>query len=243
MKIDLKKPRYVLPLILLPFICILFYVYKSNFGNTSSEVTGRDSLQANIAPVSDQVQKQSLSDKLEAYRNAYKHADGYTAIGTLLDEQDSLLKPATLYNDRERKMLDSIEKAIKGRYSARISKDLQEGLPPDRSLNYNLVQDREIAEALKNIQLNQKSKAPSQINAENPDPDPMELFRKQMEVIDSMGKANDPDYQEKQNKIELAARQVAKKNSRQSLPSANPWQEIRFSIRLPVTGTNLLLPQ
>jgi hypothetical protein len=36
-------------------------------------------------------------------------------------------------------------------------------------------------------------------------PDPMELFRKQMELVDSMGKANDPEYKQEQQRIKKIA--------------------------------------
>src|SRR5690606_41857614 len=80
MKIDFRKPRYVIPLILLPFLCIFFYVYKSSFGKEIPPQTGEDSLQANLAGVSDQVRDRALADKLDAYRNQYRQADGYTAV-------------------------------------------------------------------------------------------------------------------------------------------------------------------
>src|SRR5690606_35713564 len=111
MNIDFKKPRYVIPLILLPFLCIFFYVYKSSFGKEQPEQAGKDSLQADLAGVSDQVRNRALSDKLDAYRNQYRQADGYTAIGSLQDEQAIVEEPNTLYNEQERRKLDSIERA------------------------------------------------------------------------------------------------------------------------------------
>ena len=80
MKINFRSPRYAIPLILLPFILLFFYVYKSSFGKPKPITKGKDSLQYNVADVSDQVRKSTLSDKLDAYREQYKKADGYTAI-------------------------------------------------------------------------------------------------------------------------------------------------------------------
>ena len=118
MKIDLRKPRYVIPLILLPFLCIFFYVYKSSFGKETPQLAGEESLQTDLASVSDRVRDQTLADKLDAYRNQYRQADGYTAIGTIQEEQASTEAPVTLYNERERQKLDSINRVMKARYGA-----------------------------------------------------------------------------------------------------------------------------
>jgi conjugative transposon TraM protein len=198
MKIDFRKPRYVLPLVILPFLCIFYYTYKSGFGKAQPAQAGKDSLQTNVAPVSDQVRNGSLSDKLEAYRNQYKQADGYTAIGHLLAEESTPETVANPYNDKEKRMLDSISQQLKGTYGTTAHRSFPRDKQQARYHSSQDEQDRALADA------RAAARAPVQRSAPQTQfsqPDPMELFRKQMELVDSMGKANDPEYKQEQQRI------------------------------------------
>lgn len=214
MNIDFKKPRYVIPLILLPFLCIFFYVYKSSFGKEQPEQAGKDSLQADLAGVSDQVRNRALSDKLDAYRNQYRQADGYTAIGSLQDEQATVEVPNTLYNEQERRKLDSIERAMKGRYGGGQPGGFPDATDRQNRHSVSDPHDRALREALADI--NRQPDTPPAAQSQPPQPDPMALFRQQMELLDSMGKANDPDYKAEQDRLkkaELLAGQQADRNN------------------------------
>ncbi len=196
MKIDFNKPRYVVPLILLPFLCIFFYIYKSTFDKPEVDRAGKNSLQTGIADVSDQVRKKSLTGKLDAYRDQYRQADGYTAVGLIAEEEAEKELPSTLYNMREREMLDSIDKAMKNRYRPDQAGSFPDAAPRRSSPS---AEDRAMEEALAKLSAVSVRNEPSRVEARE---DPMELFRKQMQLVDSMGKANDPEYQaEQQRKI------------------------------------------
>ena len=214
MKIDFRKPRYVIPLILLPFLCVFFYVYKSSFGKEHPVQAGKDSLRTNLVGVSDQIRKSTLSDKLEAYRNQYKQADGYTAIGHIQEEQTTEEKLGTLYNDREKRMLDSIEHEMKNRYGSGTKRSFPDAGPKTYFHDQN-EQDRALAEAIASV------KQPYHQVVTGPqkrEPDPMELFRKQMELVDSMGKANDPEYKQQQ---QLKKSRETEKEEQQRILSVN----------------------
>jgi conjugative transposon TraM protein len=198
MKIDFRKPRYVLPLVILPFLCIFYYAYKSSFGKPQPAQAGKDSLQTNVAPVSDQVRNGSLSDKLEAYRNQYKQADGYTAIGHLLAEESTPETVVNPYNDKEKRMLDSISQQLKGKYGTPPPRSFPDAKQQARSHSPQDEQDRALADALAAARAPVQRSAPQ---TQFTQPDPMELFRKQMELVDSMGKANDPEYKQEQQRI------------------------------------------
>lgn len=208
MTIDFRKPRYVIPLILLPFLCIFFYVYKSSFGKDETPQAGEDSLQTGLAGVSDQVRDRALSDKLDAYRNQYRQADGYTAIGSLQDEQVTAEVPNTLYNENERRMLDSIDRAMKGRYGGTAPGTFPDATERPRHTPADEPHERALQEALASVKQPVRTEPVPQ--PQPAQPDPMALFRQQMELLDSMGKANDPEYRAEQEKLrqaELAAGQ------------------------------------
>ncbi|MGJ1363234.1 conjugative transposon protein TraM [Sphingobacterium spiritivorum] len=202
MNIDFRKPRYVIPLILLPFLCIFFYVYKSSFGKDEPPQAGKDSLQTDISGVSDQVRDRALSDKLDAYRNQYRQADGYTAIGSLQEEQADAEVPNTLYNEQERRMLDSIDRAMKGRYGGTQAGGFPDAT--DRSRKTGAADPHE--KALQDALAAMKNPSGKELSAqEQPaQQDPMVLFRQQMELLDSMGRANDPQYRAEQEKLRQA---------------------------------------
>ncbi|MGA9651168.1 conjugative transposon protein TraM [Pedobacter sp.] len=214
-KIDFKKPRYALPLICLPFLLLFFYVYKSSYGKEGAKVEGNDSLQTNVAGVSAQIRNQELFGKLDAFRNKFKQADGYTAVGTIGEENLQRAEVNSSYNSREKRMLDSIDQVMKAKYempnpeSSKVSGRFYSGAnySGDRASS-SLRQDKALADALSKIKQGktdfQDQRSPKQ------EIDPMQLFRQQMALVDSMGKANDPALAEKrdrENLIKLAEKE------------------------------------
>jgi conjugative transposon TraM protein len=204
-KIDFKKPRYALPLICLPFLLLFFYVYKSSYGKEGANVVGKDSLQTDVAGVSAQVRNQELSGKLDAFRNKFKQADGYTAVGTIGEENQQRAEVASAYNSREKQMLDSIDQVMRAKYgmpgseSSRASSRFNPGAnaSADRTSS-SARQDKALADALSKIR-QRKTDFQDQVTPK-PETDPMQLFRQQMALVDSMGKANDPALAEKRER-------------------------------------------
>lgn len=205
MKINFKEPRYILPLVILPFLCLFFYIYKTSFGKEEKTVKDGSNLQSDVAEVSDEVKKRSLQDKLEAYRNQYREADGYTAVGAIGEEKVEARSMPDLYNISEKRMLDSIELAMKRKSSqgAPVKAVTSDYPSPGRtSTGRSRVSstDQDLAEAL-----NRMRQPPPIVTTSSPPQtrsgdEPMRLFREQMKVIDSMGKANDPEYQAQQQR-------------------------------------------
>lgn len=178
MKVNFKNPRYIIPIIALPFLCLFYYVFSELFSTDRLVEQQTESLQENIADVSQVIKNRELSDKLAAYRNQYKNGDGYTAIGQLQEDQIQEYKFDELYNEKEKRILDSIEKSFSTAqlgYSAKNS----------NSTNENLA----IQKALENIPYQSPTKKEKHAHID----DPMELFRKQMILADSFAKANDPE--------------------------------------------------
>jgi conjugative transposon TraM protein len=222
MKVNFKSPRYVLPVILLPFFLLLFHSYKSSFGKPKPVVKGKETLQDNVADVSDQVKKSTLTDKLDAYREQYKKADGYTAINQLQDDTTGTSTSPNLYNYSEKRKLDSIRKSVAARY--------QKGKNAGSGGNYsgfpdvsgstvktakNSKSDQALAEALNRM------RQPGQANngrANSSANDPMQLFRQQMALIDSMDKSRDPEYKTQQQRKALAEKQATIPPPEKALP-------------------------
>jgi len=192
MSINLKQPKYILPLILLPFLCLFFFVYHSGFAKKKKETKQEAGINGTVGDVSLDIKKQQLEDKLDAYRNAYKEGDGLTAVNALPGEKSSNPTYDNSYSNKEKRMLDSINQAMKQKYSLR-----DKSQQPSQN-------DQAMAEALKGLSNRHQYSSAGALPLPK-EKDPMETFRQQMAYLDSINKANDPAYKaEKQKKDALA---------------------------------------
>ncbi len=204
MNIDFKQPKYILPIIMLPFLCLLFYGYKSfSKEQPTEEVQGISGIQSQVGTVSEKIQNQPIDSKLDASRETYRRAnDGYTAIKGLELEIEESSQIKTLYNEEEKRLLDSIDNALKSSGFYSDQKNGFQSVPPvtprvSRQQNFS-KEDEELLKAIQQLEGNKTQVAANKYE------DPMELFRAQMAVIDSITKANDPAYKELQQKEKIA---------------------------------------
>lgn len=219
MKIDFKKPKYVIPIIILPFLFLFFYAYKSFSKGEEKKVENKPELQSDVASVSEDIKNKELGNKLDAFKDKYKNGDGYTAVGTLDEDPTASGVLEGQYNDREKYVLDSIDAAYKARFGkasnssgSSYSGAGRNAVPRSMSAyesrggsNTLSREDQELANALSNLKGTGNS-GRTQQGGQNPKEkyeDPMALFREQMKLIDSVGKSNDPDYKAQKEKEEL----------------------------------------
>lgn len=220
MKIQFKQPKYVIPIIVLPFLFLMFYCYKSFSKDEGAKKEDKPALQSDVASVSDDIKKKDIDTKLDAFKSQYKDGDGYTAVSNLAEDQQQGERLQGNYNDREKRALDSIDNAFKSKYGKPDNNvaahsgympnhnDIPQSMSAyqNRPANTNISkEDRDLAAALgnlKNAGKNNKAAAGTAGDGKSYD-DPMALFREQMKVIDSMGKANDPDYKAQKQKEQL----------------------------------------
>jgi len=193
MNINFKQPKYVLPLLALPFLCLFFYVWHSGFSKPKQEVKQEAGLNGSVGNVSSDVRKKELADKLDAYRNTYKEADGYSAVNVIPKEASANTSFKDSYTGREKQTLDSIDRAMKEKFN--------NPQPPSR--------DKILAGMLNKMPRQQRQPA-------MPGPpkgkDPMEVFKMQMAYMDSVSRSNDPEYKAERQK-KLAAEQAALKKA------------------------------
>jgi conjugative transposon TraM protein len=191
MKFNFKQPKYVLPLLVLPFLCLFFYVYHGSAAHKTPLTKQQPGLNGEVGDVSSSVRKENLQDKLDAFRNTYKETDGNTAVNVIPKEQSTNATFKDNYSQAEKKKLDSIDKAMKRKYG------------DQQNVDEKPATDRTYIEAINRMNRRPKQSA---VSAEKPD-DPMETFKKQMAYMDSLGKMNDPAYKaEKQKELAEAKR-------------------------------------
>jgi conjugative transposon TraM protein len=196
MKINLKQPRYVVPLLALPFLCLFFYVYQSSAGRDKTPVA-QDGLNSNVADISDQVRKRGITDKLDAYRDRYKDSEGNSAINNIEGDEKA---DVALNAGKQKNTLDSIDRVLKSRGTAALSSSVVHSagfMGGNRGKPQLSAEDRAMAEALSAFAERGKPLRQPVIDkaVKEPERDPMEVFKKQVSYMDSMGKANDPEFQ------------------------------------------------
>lgn len=200
MKIDFKQPKYILPLILLPFMLLLNFGMQSFYSEEEKEDdSGKADLQESVGKVSDQVRNRGIDGKLDAFRSRYKRADGYTAIKNMrveVEQEDEILSQ---YNEAEKRMLDSIDLALKNTLN-QPGPQIERRPAPVLEVNNNPTaqtdEDELILQALNQMERQQDTKEEPKYE------DPMDLFRAQMVLVDSISKANDPTLQVTEEEIE-----------------------------------------
>lgn len=197
MKINFKQPKYVLPLLALPFLCLFYYAWQSSFSKNKATAKPPAGLNGMVGDVSSHVRKQELTGKLDAYRNAYKDADGLSAVKVLPTEGSAASVLPNSNNSREKKTLDSIDRAMKQKFSR----------PPENK------DDQALAGAINSMRHRQHKPEP-ELHKEN---DPMDLFRQQMSYIDSLGKQNDPAFKAEKLKQDAARKAALAKASEKHL--------------------------
>jgi len=218
MKINLKQPRYVVPLLALPFLCLFFYVYQSSAGQ-EKQVVIQDGMNSNVADISDQVRQRGITDKLDAYRDRYKESEGLTAINNIDGDEAAVV---VVKAENQKPVLDSIDKVLKRRGMAAVSSDMvtSSNFRPDHRSRAKLTaEDRAMADALSAFAERGRPIRHPVIDkaVKEPEQDPMEVFKKQMSYMDSMGKANDPEYQ-----AELKRKEKLKPKSALTLEHVQP---------------------
>jgi conjugative transposon TraM protein len=200
MKINFRQPKYVLPLIALPFLCLFFYVWHCSAAKPKHEIKQIAGLNGSVGNVSADVRKKGLEGKLDAYRNTFKQSDGLTAVNAIQKEESSNLSFHDNYSDKEKKTLDSINQAMKAKF----------GKPPIYSKTPVTDHDQALADAISGMTKRQKQ------TASPPEPkekDPMDIFRQQMAYLDSINKQNDPAYKAEKLKKQLADKAAQAKSA------------------------------
>lgn len=190
MKIKWNKTKYMLPVVILPFLFLLNYGYQSLSNQEEVEEQEAEPGIRSIGDVSKEVQNKGLAGKLEAFRERYNRTtDGQTPIKNLEIETDGAMDRD--YHLEEKLLLDSIDKALQFQNEPDLSPSFS--AQPIQIPDYKRppsIPDNDIEEADMDDPLFYNDAPSSKYD------DPMVLFREQMKVIDSISKASDPGYQQ-----------------------------------------------
>jgi conjugative transposon TraM protein len=213
MSINFRQPKYILPLIALPFLCLFFYVWHGSASKTKQVTRQQAGFNSTVADVSGEVKKRDLEDKLDAYRDRFKEADGSSAVTPIPSEAT-----ASGTTGRQKRQLDSIDSVMKRRFS---TLPVRNTLKPHKEV-YQNGNDQQLAQALNNLSRQQKHSGSAEPVAASKSEDPMELFKKQMVYMDSIRKMSDPVYQKQQQEARLKAETKKADDKTLSVVKARP---------------------
>lgn len=206
-KIDFKQKKYVLPLLVLPFLFLFGYVGVQFMKEDNSEKEKPKELSLSLGETQD-----SILSKNDAYDAFFQKDDNRTMLEGLDKEEDSLMNYGDGLSLDQKRKIDSL-KAVNSKQNGYQAK----GNPSSYYNSNPQNEDKDFKRSSDIIRmLNDKSygKTESKFDSENSNtstqnsqPDPVKYLKQQMLVMDSLEKSRDPEYQEK-----LLAEQKLKAN-------------------------------
>lgn len=210
-KINFKQPKYVLPIIALPFLCLIFYVFSS-WGKdkepTPEELAKQkqstEEINPSIPDPSKDVKDAQMKDKFEAYTDRFKKESDYSAVRSLDPAAEGNDGIQSLYNDREKRRIDSITNEIKNRQAQQQAGRIGGGgssympsMETGRQRNSAMAEtDRKLAQAMNELNQRRTRSGSDRPTASQEDDytKQMRMFKQQMDYMDSLEKSRDPEY-------------------------------------------------
>lgn len=209
-KISLAKPKYVIPLIALPFSFLFNYLYLDIATPAEAKGTQQISLEEkeeiNTNLPSANLKKKGIEDKFAAGLEEHKRHVDYSAIREI-EEDENTKEYGSVYSEEEKRMLDSINESIltnkpKSGFMERVNQRQRQ----DRG-SYASYQDK-----------NRYSPSARPIKPESSYDREMRQFREQMRYVDSLSKAGSEKERPAPIKKRLAKAEIEKEKQKEVEP-------------------------
>ncbi len=210
-KIRFSQPKYVIPLIILPFLIGINWVLLDTLPDKSEPSNAAETLnEINPKIPEANLDKKELKDKFESFKQAFKHRRDYTAISELEDLKDKdKIDGESKYTEKEKHLIDSINNAIitgqKGDFLSEVEKRSKKYRPVKPSYQVN----------------NTHYSKPKPKAAEKQE---LRLFKQQMLILDSLAKTPE------QRQAEALAKQ-----KQAALTALSEQNQLRRSKLVPVS--------
>ncbi|PIQ20243.1 MAG: conjugative transposon protein TraM [Cytophagales bacterium CG18_big_fil_WC_8_21_14_2_50_42_9] len=179
-KIDLKKPKYVLPMIVLPFIFLFNFLYLDFFPPAAAEAKDtKHALKETDEIITDlpdaNLEKKGINNKFGAGLEEHKYKTDYSAIQEIEEDQQQQ-EYGSVYTDEEKRLIDSMNTAI-------LTNKRNDDFMSRVNERQNVDRNRYAATTPG------ASSRPRAYKSESSYEKEMRLFKDQMKYIDSLGKA------------------------------------------------------
>lgn len=200
-KINFKKPRFIIPLILLPFIVLFYYIFSTWGGKNNSaaslvqDTTAANELNPRMPGVSNEVTDAALKDKFGAYLEAYKHNKDASALDNIYNFEKNIGETdfSSAYSAEDLKRIgtqnrmDSLQQVLKNgqkdidRQMAQIYANTRPDKQNKTSTNNAAISTEQLLKELAGQPYQEVDKRQPDSYSEQ-----MKLFRDQMMVMDSI---------------------------------------------------------
>jgi hypothetical protein len=217
MKINFRQPKYIIPLITLPFLALGFFIFGGKISEDKKENAGQKTggLNTNMPGVDTSISKGEIKDKFSAYQQAFKNVTDESAIAGIdkpgTGQQIAGYESSYSEADKERlaalAKMDSINQVLETGQKNMQSKMAQYnrtggfgGTGVRKNRNGSPVDDNPSGDALLNkllkVQGGNKGGKEAQVGDGHNDADAgsydtqMRVFHEQMKFMDSMQRAN-----------------------------------------------------
>lgn len=218
MKINFKQPKYVIPLIILPFVMLGFFIFGGKINPDQKVTTNQkaEGFNTNMPGVDSNISKGEIKDKFSAYQQAFKNVTDQSAMSDMektnaelhgLDYESSYSLSDKQRLEAQRKM-DSLNQALKfgqnriqdqiAQYNKTGGFGQAEQTASKRFSGYlsddNEPGDQNLGELLRMQQENKFQQSKMTPDNENEDSGSydtqMRIFHEQMRYLDSLQHAN-----------------------------------------------------
>jgi len=219
MKINFKQPKYVIPLIILPFLTLGFFIFGGKINPDQKAITNEkiEGFNTNMPGVDTTISKGEIKDKFSAYQQAFKNVTDQSAmldmdrpsVGVQGFDYESSYSSADKERLEAQRKMDSLNQVLKFGQS-KIQGKIAEynrsggfgesGQTTKRNTRGYLSNESESGDPLLNklLKMQQQDSRQQRSNAtsdnENEDPgsydSQMRVFHEQMKYVDSMQRAS-----------------------------------------------------
>jgi len=174
--IDFKQPRYILPLVILPFILLIAYVVQGmNFGKEEVSTNLEEVQEVNSNIQTADLSRRKEKSKLGALKDAFQKSADFSSIQEINPEEknNEVEDKGSLYSNTEMRTIDSLNT------ETRIKKSEMDKQKANYKSDYK---GDEFDSSLQNVGEERERNAPKKSKTK----DEMDVFKQQMKYIDSI---------------------------------------------------------
>ncbi len=222
-KINLRSPKYIIPLIALPFLFGFNWIIGDMVKEEESATTAMAELESLNAEIpSANLSKRKIKEKFDSFKETYKNDRDFTAINNIDEINELTSGMDSRYSQEEREFIDSINNSILHDEKATYLNELDNIKPyAQKSEPTGRSQAAKAAEPL--------SKVSARARRESNEERELRLFRQQMLMLDSLTKSPEQRHEEQ----EEAKRKILLEELRQK-ETARKEKEVEVGKRTPI---------
>ncbi|MDO5608848.1 MAG: conjugative transposon protein TraM [Capnocytophaga sp.] len=189
-KINFKQPKYIFPLIGLPFILFIGWKITDLISSDVEEQKAVEEIATSLGTV-----EEEILSKNEAYDKLFDNRrESRSMIQEFDRETDSLFQYSDNLDDQQRRFIDSLkyERKKEAEEASKISSN-QSFYRPNERIEQSSDEDKDFERSKEIIKMLNDSQREEKVVEEKETYDPVKAMREQMLFLDSLEKSKDPE--------------------------------------------------